>query len=345
MLKRADIKDCLAGRPGPMVPAYFFWMDKQLIERHPEDISALRKHYEDDILFAHPRLIRRGSPPPLQSGEFADPWQCVFAASPQGVGSHPGRPIVRSVEDWEQYVEDCLPRMDREGTISSIKETAARNPEGYVLLNIWRTFYERMYFLIGMEELWMEIAEEGELFQRMMPVLRDFTLEAISTAGQGGADAVYLADDWGSQDRLQISPAAWRRHFKPVYGDLIAHAHGLGMDVWLHSCGNIIDIIPDWIELKLDVIGNLQPAALDLPAMAAAYKGQITFFGGLDVQHNVVKGTPDTIRKEVQELLSIFHEGRGRYIIGPSNTLMPETPIANVQALFESMDTLRRSAC
>jgi len=72
-----------------------------------------------------------------------------------------------------------------------------------------------MYMLIGFENLMMEIATDGELFQRMLADLRDFTIQGIELIADAGADAVFLADDWGSQDRLQISPAMWRKYFRP----------------------------------------------------------------------------------------------------------------------------------
>jgi uroporphyrinogen-III decarboxylase len=62
----------------------------------------------------------------------------------------------------------------------------------------------------------LEIATNGELFNRMLPVLKDFTIHGIELVAQAGADAVFLADDWGIQDRLMVSPASWVKYFKPA---------------------------------------------------------------------------------------------------------------------------------
>jgi len=148
---------------------------------------------------------------------------------------------------------------------------------------------------------------------------------------------VFLADDWGMQDRLQISPRSWRKHFKPAYGAMIDAAHARGLDIWFHSCGHITETIPEWIDLGLDVIAHLQTAALDLPAIAQAYRGQITFFGGVDVQFNLVEGARDSIRNEVRSLIRDFRGHDGKYIISPSNSIMPETPVENVWTLFEAI--------
>ncbi len=174
----------------------------------------------------------------------------------------------------------------------------------------------------------------------MLADLRDFTIRGIDRIADAGADAVFLADDWGTQDRLQISPAMWRKHFRPAYAAMIDAAHGRGMDVWLHSCGHITELVPEWIDLGLDVIAHLQTAAMDLPALAKAYRGRITFFGGIDVQFNLVRGGRESIRSEVRSLLADFHAHEGRYIASPSNSIMPETPVENVWTLFDAIREL-----
>lgn len=136
---------------------------------------------------------------------------------------------------------------------------------------------------------------------------------------------------------MRISPDSWRKYFKPAYRAMIETAHNLGLDVWLHSCGNITDIISDLIEIELDVIGNLQPSALDLPLLSEKYGRQITFFGGIDVQYNIINGNRDTICDEVYSLMKNFRAEQGKYMCCPSNSIMPETPVQNARYLFEAI--------
>lgn len=335
MLTKAEVKRCLRGEPTPIVPAYLFWLDSKFIAQHPEDVRRMRETFEDDFIFTYPRLIKRCHTADIRPGEFTDDWGSLFVSAPDGVGDHPARPIIHTLEDWEAYVGRGMPGIDPALYASDTVEK--KDAERYVVLSVWRTFYERMYMLMGMEALWMEIALEEELFLRMLEDLRDFTIRCIEQAARAGADAVFLADDWGMQDRLQISPDAFRKHFKPAYGAMIETAHGLGLDVWMHSCGNITSIIGDFIDIRLDVLGQLQAGALDLEAIGKAYGGEITFFGGIDVQHNLVHGDRASIRAEVAVLMRIFSAEKGRYMICPSNTIMPETPVENVWHLFEAI--------
>ena len=299
MLSKAHIKACLAGQAVTTVPANLFWLDGKFVEKNRAEVARMRERHTDDFVQCGVELKQRATGGRLQPGEFADEWGCLFGAAPDGVGAHPTRPIIGCVEDWERYVASGMPEVDRETFAKAIQATVSAEPDHYVAACFWRTFYERMYMLAGFENLQMLMAEDADLFRRMLADLRDFTLKGIELIAEAKADAVFLADDWGMQDRLQVSPQMWRRYFRPAYAAMIETAHSKGLQVWFHSCGNVTALIPEFVDLRLDVLGHLQAAALDLPAIARAYRGKITFLGGIDVQFNVVNGSRDTIRNEV----------------------------------------------
>jgi uroporphyrinogen decarboxylase len=317
-------------------------MDGQFVEKNRAEVDRMRRQYSDDFVYAGVPLTKRAADPILEPGEFTDDWGCLFAAAPDGVGSHPTRPIVNDIDEWEAYIAEGMPEIDPGNAGQPVREAVAEHPERYVAAQVWRTFYERMFMLVGYGALMLEIATEGGLFRAMVEVLQDFTLRAIKVAADAGADAVFLADDWGTQHRTMISPDAWAKSFKPTYAAMIELAHSRGLDVWFHSCGNIAALLPHWIDIGLDVISPLQAAAMDLPAVAAAYRGQITFFGGIDVQHNLVHGTRTSIREEVRSLFRVFHAREGQYMASPCNTIMPETPVENAWILFEAIEEYGR---
>jgi uroporphyrinogen decarboxylase len=344
MLPKSALKACIAGEPTPIVPAWRFWTDNQFRKKYPEDMAAFHDRWTDDFHLTEIEPSKREMTLPydsLEELELLDHWNCIFAESPDGVGWHPTRPIIRTVDEWERYKAEGMPTLP-DTYAAAVERLSQERPDEYVLATVWRTYYERMFMLMGYEELMIEIATEGELFMAMRDDLRDFTLECIRRSAAAGADGIYLADDWGTQHRLMISPGHFAKYFKPHYGEMIELAHSLGMEVWMHSCGNITESIPHWIDIKLDVLSNLQALALDLPAIAEAYRGQICFMGGLDVQENLVNGTPETVRAEVKAVFDDFHASEGKYIASPCNTIMPETPVENVWALFEAFDKFGR---
>jgi len=343
MLPKDALKACLAGEPTPIVPAWRFWTDRQFREKYPEDMKRMNEKWDDDFVLVEIAPKKRDMDIGLQllPHERLDNWNCLFGESPDGVGWHPTRPIVNNLDDWARYLDEGMPIIDADFA-AHVRQTANDRPDNYVVGTVWRTYFERIFMLMGFEPLMMEIATDGELFHTMRKDLLEFTIRCIGEVADAGADAVYLADDWGTQNRLMISPAHFARYFKGDYATMIDTAHGRGLDVWMHSCGHITEAIPHWIDISLDVISNLQTLALDLPAIARQYRGQITFFGGLDVQENLVRGTRESIRQEVQTMFQNFHAWEGKYMASPCNTIMPETPVENVWTLFEAIDEFGR---
>lgn len=338
MLNKSDVKSCLNGDKIEKIPAIYFWMDSKFTKKNKDVVIKMQECYCDDYIQTFPIFTKNAKEPSdLAPNEFTDVWGCRFIGSPDGVGSHPSSPIINNLDDWEEYKQKYIPSIEPKVFCANVIKARTENPDKYITFNIWRTFYERLYMLSTMEQVWMDMALGEELFKRMLYDLRDFTIEIIACAKGSGADAVFIADDWGTQHRLQISPNAFNNFFKPCYADIIDTIHSQNMDAWMHSCGNITEIIPELIDIKLDVIGHLQTAALDLPAIAQQYQGKITFLGGIDVQFNICTGTRQTIRDEVKSLIDSFDAFNGKYIITPSNSIMPDTPVDNVWHLFEAI--------
>ena len=104
-------------------------------------------------------------------------------------------------------------------------------------------------------------------------LLADYVLELIRQWGELGVDAVFLTDDWGSQTALMISPDMWRSFFKPHYRRLFAEVHRWHMDVVFHSCGNVLDLVEDLIEVGIDVLDPVQPGAMDQEELVRRFRG------------------------------------------------------------------------
>ncbi len=90
------------------------------------------------------------------------------------------------------------------------------------------------------------------------------------------------------------------------------------------------------IDIGLNVLNPVQPQAMDVRELSRAFGGKVCFNGGVDVQGTLVHGTPDEVKREVHELVSLFGGFNGGYIGGTSHSVMPETPLDNVIAMFEA---------
>jgi uroporphyrinogen decarboxylase len=109
-----------------------------------------------------------------------------------------------------------------------------------------------------------------------------------------------------------------------------------GVHVWMHLCGNIRDILPDLVEIGLNVLNPIQPKAMDIKEIAGTFGGKVYFDGGVDVQGTLVEGTPAEVKQEVYMLVDRLGRFNGGYIGKTSHTIMPETPLDNVIAMYEA---------
>jgi uroporphyrinogen decarboxylase len=167
--------------------------------------------------------------------------------------------------------------------------------------------------------------------------LMGYWLGLIRGFAAAGVDGIFFTDDWGSQQRLMISPQMWRQVFKPWYRRLFGEAHGLGLHTMLHTCGNVTAIVGDLIEVGLDILNPLQPLALDGPAIAAEYGDRLSFCGCIDVQQFLVESTPSEVDAGIRSIIDTFDGPQGGFIIAPANSIMPETPVENVRAMCRAM--------
>ena len=145
-----------------------------------------------------------------------------------------------------------------------------------------------------------------------------------------------IGNDFGSQAGLIVSPDLLRRFVFPGTKKLIDQAHSWGVKVIHHSCGSILKIIPDLIELGVDVIHPIQALASNMEPQRLHddFGDTVAFCGGVDAQNLLVNGTEEQVRKKIYELRTIFPTG---LIISPSHeAILPDIPPANIEALFRA---------
>jgi uroporphyrinogen decarboxylase len=162
-------------------------------------------------------------------------------------------------------------------------------------------------------------------------------IDQIRGSAAMGADAVLLADDWGTQTGMLVRPDQWRQFFAASYRELVDEIHAHKMHAWFHSCGQIRPIIPDLIEAGFDVLHPLQPSAMDLAEIGESFGGRICFAGGVDVQDWLPLGGPGKVEAEIKGLIDTLARPEGGYIIAPTNSIMPDTPWANIEAMSRTM--------
>jgi len=195
--------------------------------------------------------------------------------------------------------------------------------------------FERSWTIRGFENALTDVVAEEDFYAALLDKLTDLYMAVLAENLKLPVDAVMFGDDWGDQRGVIIGPERWRRLLKPRWARLYEAVHKAGKLVITHCCGNITDIVPDAIEIGLDVLESCQPEAMNVYDLKRRYGSRLTFWGGLGSQSIIPFGTPAAIRREVKRLCRELGRGGG-YILAPAKSLQPETPTANAAAVVEA---------
>lgn len=214
-------------------------------------------------------------------------------------------------------------------------------PEGKTVLGIlWSAHFQDTCAAFGMETALMNMIAAPELYEAVNEKVLEFYLKAnriFYEATKGKLHAVLIGNDMGSQRGLMISPELVRRFVIPGCRRLTEQAHSYGLKVIYHSCGAISDIIPDLIDEGVDIIHPIQAlaAGMEPEGLKEKFGDRVSFCGGVDTQELLVHGTPEDVRKKVEELKRLFPTG---LILSPSHeAILPDVPPENIGALFDAV--------
>jgi uroporphyrinogen decarboxylase len=213
-----------------------------------------------------------------------------------------------------------------------VTEIRRKYTDHFIVANGFGLF-ENGWALCGFENYLGYIAGEPQFIQELTEGLAEFSCAVTRQIAGLDVDAIRFGDDWGFQDRLMLRPELWRKTFKKHYRKIYEAARDAGLIVTIHSCGNITDILPDLIEIGVQVVNALQPEAMDVAYCKRMYGSQLTFWGGLGCQSTLPFGTPNDVRREVQDRLQLFKDGG--YILAPAGAVPTETPAENIAAIVE----------
>jgi uroporphyrinogen decarboxylase len=200
------------------------------------------------------------------------------------------------------------------------------------------TILETAFALRGYERLLMDLALNSEFVERLFDIPFQYHLVAAKKLVELGVDMLRLADDVGAQNKMMMSPQTWRRFLKPRMATFIESVKGINPDliVAYHSDGMIYPIIPDLIEIGIDVLNPIQPRCMDPQELKKEYGDRLCFWGSIDVQHTLPYGTPTEVAREVLARLRTLGRNGG-LIIGPAHMVQLDTPLENFWAMVNTI--------
>jgi uroporphyrinogen decarboxylase len=301
------------------------------------DDEALRLRLGDDFR----RVFARYAGPDFPLSEAAT-CRTVFGVERHGMGY--GQPLSHPLVDATLVQVHDYPWPDPAWMdVSRIRADAEEYGRQYAILGgDWSPFWHDAIDLLGMEGLLIRMYEEPDIVDAVLGHLADYytavSRRIFDVAGDC-LDIFFIGNDFGSQTGPLIGADLFRRFLLPHLRRLIELGHDYGLRVMLHCCGGIAELIPDMIAAGLDGLHAVQPCCrgMDLRKLKADFGGKILFNGAIDSHHVLIKGTPSSVREKTREVLQIMMPGGG-YVAGASHdTILDETPLENVLAMFDAI--------
>lgn len=239
---------------------------------------------------------------------WEDEWGCTWRRLiERTTGGEVVKPAISSRADLERYTPPDLDNPARYEHCYQIRET---HQDRYLLGGITGACFNRARYLPTLGTYLEWCAGDPDLVNDINRMVSDIVIAQVDIYAQVGCDGVTFAEDWGTQERLLVSPRMWERMFKWTFERLIERAHGHGMTVWMHSCGYVCDIVGPLVELGMDVFQFDQPELHGIDNLAQ-YHGQATFWCPVDIQKILPTGDEELIRSRAREMVDKLGRGGG----------------------------------
>lgn len=245
---------------------------------------------------------------------------------------------IKTEEDLKNYT---WPDPADPALLDPIDDIVARyGSEYFIIVDLSSTLIEAAYaHIMGTQNFFLQLFDEPKLVEGVLDGLTEYYTELGVNAIRRGADMIRVGDDVGAQQSMMISPAQWRELAKPRFKYMFDRFRKEREDILikLHSCGDYSPILPDEVELGVDLSGLLQPTGgnLDQVGIKRDFGGDMALVGGFDVQRLLPRGTVEEVRKGVHDVMKNFAPGGG-YIFSPSHYILADVPIQNMYAMLEA---------
>jgi uroporphyrinogen decarboxylase len=331
------------------VPLDFWWSDeiKRKLLQHLQlpDVDTLQDYLGSDVRCVYPDYVG----PALRrfpDGSYEDFWGVIRTPTRHGGGGEYDEVLAPPLAGAETEADsDAIrwPDPDWFDYHSLIEQCNHYKDYAIVVGKMGRqsqTIFIQLWYFLGFERILLDLVERPALVHALIERIMRFRtehLKRILTVVRGRADILQIADDYGTQGGPIMSPQMWRRYFAPHLKTMADMAHDAGLKVFLHCDGGIRAIIPDLIDLGIDILNPIQPSAagMEPTGLKRDFGNRLCFHGAVDTQTTLPFGTPQQVVEEVRERIAVLGKGGG-YILAPVHTVEGDVPVENVLAVYET---------
>ncbi len=313
-MRRDEVIKAITFRGPARVPIYFFNRDQDR-----SDIVAIevQNHF-------------------MGPGENISEWGFTWERLDETMG----QPKDYVLADWDNLSKIDIPDPADPQRFMDIPEFNRKYSDRFRMAALGLSGFTTMWCLRGFDKLMLDVAVDPEKVDTLAELVFGFEERLIAELPRFGFDAVAFFDDWGTQTGMLISPGKWREIFKPRYEHQFKLVHDSGMYVYFHCCGQYLPIIPDLIEVGVDVLNISQPNLYDIPEIGRLFGGKVCFICPVSYQTTSISGTRKEIFEDVRllvENLGDFNGGLIGYVEEYQSIGLSEE---NYQACAEAFETL-----
>ncbi|OGV62186.1 MAG: hypothetical protein A3K19_01355 [Lentisphaerae bacterium RIFOXYB12_FULL_65_16] len=247
------------------------------------------------------------------------------AVSSDPVASGP----IQTWQDFEKYPWPQVSKIDT-GPLEWLEKNLSENMRCYSSVPVG---YYKM--LLGFESMCYLIYDQPDLVAAVLTRVREIFVDYCRLLGQFRCvAAMWGADDMGFKTQTFLPPEFLRKNVLPVHRACADAAHAAGKFYFLHSCGNLREIMPDIIhDVKIDAKHSFEDAILPIEEAKRLYGHEVALLGGLDVDF-LCRADERGIRQRVRSILDACHSGGG-YCLGSGNSVAKYVPLENYLIMLD----------
>ena len=251
-----------------------------------------------------------------------------------------------TAEDVDNYK---LPDPNDPARYQGLKEAVRQVREGeqraVVVGNMAAGIYELYMWTRGFEDGYADLVGNIPLSKKILHRYMDLQLvfleNTFNVVGVDGIDVIQMADDMAGQQGMLISPASYRKYLKPLHKEMFDFIkERSSAKIFFHSCGSILPVIPDLIEVGVDIINPVQVSAagMDSAELKREFGNDLVFWGGgVDTQNAFdERYTPEEVREDVKCRIQDLMPGGG-FVFNTVHNIQANVPPKNIMAMWETL--------
>lgn len=335
MLLKERVSNAIAHQETDIVPYQFHFtpdvlQDLETILNTDDVYKAVRNHISQFTVGSIYGIVSEDIGENKRRDEWGVEWQTIPETSAERITEHPLK--TPSLKGYQ------FPDPNSPGRLVEPSSRIDWDSGRFVLCCIGSLF-ETAYTLRGMEDLFVDMSKDINFVHDLLEAILEFDISIFDLTMELDypIDGISVADDYGTQSSLMISPKMWRTFIKPRLAAIVDRAHAAGLPFFLHSDGNISALLTDLVEIGVDVIHPVQEEAMDVQWVKKEYGKDLCLYGCIGEQGVFSFGTPDQVIDDVRQKIELLGRGGG-FILSPGIHTIKQVPIENVLAVIETVN-------